>query len=53
MKMFCAAIPIALMLCLCLVIFSPKSENVAADTNEDIAAEIKALTIENPESNPG
>ena len=47
MKMFYAAIPIALMLCLCLVIFSPKSENVAADTNEDIAAEIKALTIEN------
>lgn len=47
MKMFYAAIPIMIGLCLCLVVFSPKSENVAADTAEDIAAEIKALVVEN------
>ena len=47
MKMFYAAIPITLMLCLCFVLFSPKSEHVAADTHEDIAAELKALVMEN------
>ncbi len=47
MKMFYAAIPIMIGLCLCLVVFSPKSENVAADTDEDVAAEIKALITEN------
>lgn len=47
MKMFYTAVPITLVLCLCLVVLSPKSENVAADTDEDIAIEIKALVIEN------
>lgn len=47
MKMFYTAIPIMLVLCLCLVVLSPKSENVAADTDEDVAIEIKALVIEN------
>ena len=47
MKMFYAAIPITLVLCLCLVVLSPKSENVAADTEEDVATVIKALAIEN------
>ena len=47
MKMFHAVIPITLLLCLCLVLLSSKSENVTADTDEDVAAEIKALFIEN------
>lgn len=47
MKMFYTAIPITLVLCLCLAVLSPKSENVAADIDEDIAIEIKALAIEN------
>lgn len=47
MKMFYATILIMIGLCLCLVVFSPKSENVAADTAEDIATEIKALVTEN------
>ena len=29
------------------MVFSPKSENVAADTAEDIATEIRALVVEN------
>ena len=47
MKMFYAAIPITLVLCLCLMVLSPKNENVAADTDESVAIEIKALVIEN------
>ena len=47
MKIFYAAIPIVLILYLCSLVLSPKSENVAADTDEDAAAEIKALVIEN------
>ncbi len=47
MKMFYTAIPITLVLCLWLVVLSPKSENVAADTDEDVAIELKALVIEN------
>ena len=47
MKMFYAAIPITLLLCLCLVLLSPKSENIAADTDEDVATVIEALAIEN------
>ena len=47
MKIFYAVIPIVLMLYLCLLVLSPQSENVVADTDEDVAAEIKALVIEN------
>ena len=47
MKIFYAAIPIVLILYLCLLVLSPQSENVVADTDEDVAAEIKALVIEN------
>ncbi len=47
MKMFYAAISITLVLCLCLVVLSPKSEDVAADTAEDIATQIEALIVEN------
>ena len=47
MKMFYTTISITLIFCFCWVVLSPKSENVAADTDEDVAAEIKALTIEN------
>ena len=47
MKMFYTTISITLIFCLCWVLLSPKNENVAADTDEDVAAEIKALVIEN------
>lgn len=47
MKMFYTAISITLILCLCWVILSDKNENVAADIDEDVATEIKALITEN------
>ena len=47
MKMVYTTISITLIFSFCWVVLSPKSENVAAETDEDVAAEIKALTIEN------
>ena len=47
MKMFYTAISITLVLCLGLVLLSPKNENIAADIDEDVATVIEALAIEN------
>ena len=47
MKMFYTTTSITLIFCLCWGLLSPKNENVAADTDENVAVEIKTLVIEN------
>ena len=47
MKVFYAAISIMLLLCLYFVAFSPENADFVADADEDVAAELKALVIEN------